>query len=139
MKTVDEILATWDEDGYFVDWYAIDSYNPNDGVSRRMFVGTPEDAAMLMRESYAVPSEFAKSNYYRCSAISSEAARAYFEGTVYELESERGAYSITEAAGILNVSRQRVHKMLETGKLEGRKVGNTWTVYRYSVEARLGK
>ena len=48
-------------------------------------------------------------------------------------------YTITEAAEILGVSRQRVHKMLQDGKLEGYKRGNSWFVYYYSVEKRKGK
>ena len=56
---------------------------------------------------------------------------------VDELPSERGEYSITEAAGILGISRQRVHQLLQAGKLDGHKVGNTWNIYRYSVESWL--
>lgn len=45
-------------------------------------------------------------------------------------------YSITEAADILGITRQRVHVLLQGGKLDGCKVGNTWIVYGDSVEKR---
>lgn len=45
--------------------------------------------------------------------------------------------SATEAAEMLGVNRARVNQLLNSGQLEGCKVGNTWQVYRYSVEARL--
>ena len=42
--------------------------------------------------------------------------------------------SLTYAADMLDVTRQAVHKLLQAGKLDGRKVGNTWSVCRASVE-----
>ena len=45
--------------------------------------------------------------------------------------------SLTEAANMLGVSRQRVHILLQNGQLDGYKVGNTWNVYRASVERRM--
>ena len=47
--------------------------------------------------------------------------------------------SITEAAQMLGVSRQRVHVMLQAGQLDGRKVGNTWCVDRESVARRMSR
>lgn len=44
-------------------------------------------------------------------------------------------YSVTEAAAILGVCRQRVHQMLAEGKLDGEKVGSTWVVFAESVES----
>lgn len=45
--------------------------------------------------------------------------------------------SITEAAEMLGLSRQRVHILLQNGQLEGRKVGNAWIINRDSVEHRM--
>lgn len=45
--------------------------------------------------------------------------------------------SITDAAEILGVSRQRVFALLKNGQLSGRKVGGTWSVCRWSAEKRL--
>ena len=45
--------------------------------------------------------------------------------------------SITEAAKALGVTRQRVHAMIQEGKLEARKVGSTWAIRRSSVEGRM--
>lgn len=44
--------------------------------------------------------------------------------------------SITQAAEILGLSRQRVHVMLQKGQLDGFKVGNVWNVYKDSVDRR---
>lgn len=44
--------------------------------------------------------------------------------------------SVQEAADALGVNRQRVHQLLDTGKLDGRKVGGTWVLDRASVEER---
>lgn len=44
--------------------------------------------------------------------------------------------SITDAADILGISRQRVHVMLKGGQLHGRKVGTTWMVCLSSVAGR---
>jgi excisionase family DNA binding protein len=47
--------------------------------------------------------------------------------------------SISEAAHLLKVSRQRVHVMLQSGKLDGVKVGSTWIIHRDSVEAYMAR
>ncbi len=52
-------------------------------------------------------------------------------------EWEANLLSVTEAAEMLGVTRQRVQVMLTSGKLEGVKVGNTWIVYRDSVNRRM--
>ena len=54
-------------------------------------------------------------------------------------EWESSIISMTEAAELLGVSRQRVHVLLTNNQLEGFKVGNAWNVYRASVERRLTK
>ena len=45
--------------------------------------------------------------------------------------------SITEAAAVLGVSRQRVHAMVKAGILEAERIGSQWAVRKASVEARL--
>ena len=132
---LDEIIANWDVYRDW-DWYAIDAYNPGDGRARRVFVGCLEDAAALMRDTYAVPTDLALQSYHRCALVSSEDAWAYFSGET-ELPDERGVYSVTEAAGMLGVSRQRVHQLIEAGRIDARKVGNAWEVYRHSIENRM--
>lgn len=47
----------------------------------------------------------------------------------------RDVVSVTEAAAILAVTRQWVLRLIERGKLDATKVGNTWTITRQSVEA----
>lgn len=44
--------------------------------------------------------------------------------------------SITDAADTLDLTRQRVHVMLKSGKLTGRMIGSTWFVCRESVMRR---
>lgn len=137
MKTREEILATWNDEGIYTDWYAIDSYDPTDGTIRRLFVGTEDDAIKMMRDYYARPTDLAMQPFYRCSLIDSDKAHVFFAGETDELDDERGEYTITEAAGILGVSRQRVHVLLKNGQLDGHKRGNSWFIYRHSVENRL--
>lgn len=135
MKTNDEILATWDTEGIYTDWYAIDSYDPTNGTINRLFVGTEDDAMQMMRE-YAQPTDLAMQPFHRCSLISESDAKAYFDGIKTELY-ERGVISLTEAAEMLGLSRQRVHVLLQNRQLDGFKVGNAWNVYRSSVEKRM--
>lgn len=52
-------------------------------------------------------------------------------------EWESNLLSVSEAAEMLEVTRQRVLAMMNNGKLEGVKVGNTWIVYRDSVNKRM--
>lgn len=136
MKTRDEIMETWETEGRDCDWFAIDSYDPVTAKTTRLFVGTEAEAWRLMTTTYSLPSETACSTFYRCSLIAPEDALRFFKGDATVMD-ERGEYSITEAAEILGVSRQRVHQMLQAGQLNGHKVGNAWAVYRYSVEGRL--
>ena len=137
MKTTDEILACWETEGQYADWCAIDSYDPMDGTTRRLFVGTEEDAIGMMKAYYIEPHELAQQRFYRIGFIPAEDARAFFESGADELPDERGMYDVTETAAMLDVSRQRVHQLIQAGLLEGRKVGKTWYVYRHSVESRL--
>lgn len=46
--------------------------------------------------------------------------------------------SITDAAEILGVTRQRVHQLLKSGQLHGRQIGEAWMACRYNVEERAG-
>lgn len=45
--------------------------------------------------------------------------------------------SLTDAAEMLGVSRQRVHVMLQNGQLNGRLIGNAWIIARASVASRI--
>lgn len=51
-------------------------------------------------------------------------------------EWESSIISLTEAAEMLGVSRQRVHVLLQNEQLDGFMVGNTWCIYHDSVEQR---
>lgn len=132
----DEIIRTWETDGRYRDWYAIDSYDSMDGKTRRIFVADEDTCIEMMRNTYAMPSDHAMGNFYRCSFIPASAALAYFEGDEQELD-ERSAYTLTETAGILGITRQSVHGLIQRGTLDAHKVGNSWMVYRYSVENRM--
>lgn len=45
--------------------------------------------------------------------------------------------SVQEAADALGVNRQRVHQLIDGGKLSAAKIGGTWIVDAATVEARL--
>lgn len=47
--------------------------------------------------------------------------------------------SVTEAADVLRISRQRVLQLIEGGRIPAVKVGSTWAVPRASAEARRGQ
>ena len=136
MKTRAEILANWETEQYN-EWCAIDSYDPISGTIKRLFVGTVQDAIDRMSAYYTAPSDTAQDDFYRCSYISPTDALAFFNDEVDELPDERGMYDVTTTAGMLDISRQRVHQLIKSGQLEGRKIGKTWYVYRYSVENRM--
>jgi excisionase family DNA binding protein len=55
------------------------------------------------------------------------------------LETVPDMISVTEAAAILDVSRQRVLMLLDEGRLPGTKVGSTWVLQRAAVEARAAQ
>lgn len=136
MKTVDEILSTWEDEGRYADWYAIDGYNPIDGMTRRLFVGTYDEAADMMRTTYAMPTDLVMQCYHRCSTITPEEALAYFRGDVYETDEGRWM-STAQAAELLGVNRQRVVQLIAAGKLDAVKVGRSYNVSAASVDARI--
>ena len=137
MKTNEEILATWDEEGYYTDWYAIDNYEPMTGTINRLFVGTEEEADRLMRKTYAVPTDLAMQPFYRCSLISTSAAKQYFEGIRESYVDDHTEWiSTAEAAEILGVGRARVTQLIKLGFIRAEKVGNRYSVDRASVEER---
>ena len=47
--------------------------------------------------------------------------------------------TVNEACEILGLSRQRVSALLKNGKLDGRKSGKNWMVYKQSVERRAAR
>lgn len=119
---------------YYDDWYAVDSYDPTDGKMTRVYVGDEATAYKLMRDYFSQPQELAMGKFYRCKLLSNEDVRAYFDGNT-DIPDERGAYSVTEAAGMLGVSRQYVHQLIATGKLDACRFGKkAWSIYRYSLE-----
>lgn len=85
MKTTTEILATWDAEGFFTDWYAIDSYDPITHEETRLFVGELDEVVTTMTNYYEVPATISGAKFYRSSLISSDEARDYFRGLA-ELE-----------------------------------------------------
>ena len=41
-------------------------------------------------------------------------------------------WSVNEAARFMNLSGQRVRKLLSEGRIKGRKIGNTWIIFELS-------
>lgn len=137
--TNDEILETWETEGVYADWYAIDSYDPIDGKTSRLFVGTEADAIDMMRRYYGKPTDLAMQPFQRCSLISTEDAKAYFDDIdvhLAENDPRDEWVSVVEAAKILGVHRNRVLQLVNAGAIEGQKIGSTWSIRRASVEER---
>lgn len=88
MKTTNEILATWDAEGFYTDWYAIDSYDPITHEENRLFVGELDDVVAMMANYYEVPATIAGAKFYRSSLISSDEALGYFRGLVLDVETD---------------------------------------------------
>lgn len=69
----------------------------------------------------------------------------------FDIETQRGTYaqpqdnaqiliSVPEAQKILDIkARQTIYKMIETGQLEGVKIGGRWKVTRESLRELIGK
>lgn len=53
------------------------------------------------------------------------------------LDPARTEVSITEAAQLLDVSRQRVHALIVNGKLPAERLGSQWIIQRAAVDRRL--
>ena len=137
MQEYDEILSTWSTDGRYLDWYAIDVYEPVEKGTRRLFVGLKDQVIDKWRSDYSCPQETAPGVFYRMQAIRAVEAKAYFKGSQDSAESGKYLYSTIEAAELLGVSRIRVNQLIYKGKLEAQKVGGRWNVYRHSIESRL--
>ena len=82
MKTTNEILATWETEGFHTDWYAIDSYDPITHEETRLFVGEIDDVVTVMTNYHTMPAMISDAKFYRSSIISSDEALEYFRGPV---------------------------------------------------------
>lgn len=82
MKTTNEILATWETEGFYTDWYAIDSYDPITHEENRLFVGDHDEVVTMMTNYYEKPATFSGAKFYRSSLVSAVDAKAYFESLV---------------------------------------------------------
>ena len=131
----EEIIASWEAEGQYADWYAVDNYNPNTMQTKRVFVGTLAEADRFAQRMTA-PSDTALSPFYRCQLIDTADALRFFQGD-QSVAREDGFLSVTEAADRLGVSRARVHQLIGSGKLEAERVGATMMVYEASVNARM--
>lgn len=136
-----KVLDTWDDEGWLMDWYAVDSYDPVTERIERVMVGTAGDALHYMREYASQPAEVAFSRFYRCSMVSAQSARRFFEhvrenpGEPYELMDESiESVSLNEAAAAMGVSRQRAHVLYREGRILGHKVRGKLRIDAASVE-----
>lgn len=84
MITVDKILANWNGNFKFVDWYAVEAYSIFTRHAEFRFVGNADEAFYHMVAYYAQPTDIDTGIFYRCIGISSDEAYRYFksiEGT----------------------------------------------------------
>lgn len=130
-----EILESWDVLGAFEEWFAIDVYDPSIDMAFRTYVGDRESTLSLMHNSFVIPMDERSKygRYHRVRKISADDARAFFEnGGFIALD----PYTVTaaEASKALGVSRARVGQLIAGGELDGRKFGNSWIVFRSSLD-----
>ena len=45
-------------------------------------------------------------------------------------------WSVNEAGRLMNLSGQRVRKLLSEGRIEGKKIGSTWVIFELSYTRR---
>ena len=45
-------------------------------------------------------------------------------------------WSVNEAARLMNLSGQRVRKLLSEGRIKGKKIGSTWVIFELSYTRR---
>lgn len=136
--TPEEIVANWEGNLEYNDWYAVDSYNPNTMQMKRIAVVDSEEAAYDLARRCVEPSEFALSPFYRCQLIPKSDALRFFQGD-NSVQREDGFMTATEAAERLGVTRARVHQLIQSGKLAAERVGSVWMVYEYSVNGRAAQ
>lgn len=122
MRTAAEILATWDDEGRFEAWHAVDQHK--DGHSRRLFVGDWESAQAKAFDLMSYPS----ATYYRYVRIPADEARRYFEEQVSPSE----WISRYEAMDMLGVGESRISQLVKSGKI----AANGSLVSRHDVEQR---
>ena len=120
--------------------YVFEGYGPADALAR--FVADPDAIAELRGH---------RPNFEQLVAFDDEESASMFplddgswelhayvdEADVVVTIPPTEHVSITDAADMLGVSRQRVHVMLRGGQLHGRKVGTTWMVSLASVARRM--
>lgn len=119
--------------------YVYDGLNPADTLTR--FVSS-EDAMRELRMHYDNVTELSASDDDMSASLFPLEDGSY-ELHIYVDESDTAItipptefMSITDAADTLDLTRQRIHVMLKSGKLTGRMVGSTWVVCRESVIRR---
>lgn len=136
--TNEEIVANWEGNLEYSDWYAVDSYNPNTMQMKRIAVVDSEQDAYDLVSRCVESSEFAMSPFYRCQLVPKADALRFFQGDE-SIQREDGFLTVTEAAERLGVTRARVHQLIQAGKLAAERVGSVWMVYEYSVNGRAAQ
>lgn len=119
--------------------YVYDGLNPADTLTR--FVSS-EDAMRELRMHYDNVTELSAFDDYMSASLFPLEDGSY-ELHIYVDETDTAItipptefMSITDAADTLDLTRQRIHVMLKSGKLTGRMIGSTWVVCRESVIRR---
>lgn len=139
---VGEILANWDGNHEYDDWYAIDMCKR--GKIRRVAVGPGDDikrraelfvtgANMVQGDEPCEPGEFGLPEdvpFWRVLLIPSSEAKEHFDAIWSGVE----AVSNSEAAEMLEVSRGRVSQLISAGILETDDEG--WVTVE-SIERRI--
>lgn len=132
MKTASEILASWERDEEYNDWYALDELT-DDGRMLRVTVGTLEDVqrqADTMMFGGDDAGCFANEPFYRFKMVPAESARLFFAACADQDAPDYAArlMSVREVAERTGRTKQAVLQLIQRGRLHAEMIMGEWRV-----------
>lgn len=132
MATASEILAAWDNENEFNDWYALDELT-DDGRMLRVTVGTFEDVQRMAANFMFGGDDagaFANEPFYRVKLIDAESARLFFTACASQDAPENAAQllSVREAAEQMGRTRQAVLELVKRSRLHAEMIMGEWRI-----------
>ena len=137
-ETYDNIIANWDGDCEYNDWYAVDSFDAITGRVWRLYVGDAESACKMAgeRASRSANGEGVAALFYRATLIDARAARDYMLAQSLEADELGELIPVAQAAKELGIARQSAYGLVERGAIPSEECAGV-RVGRYSVALRL--
>lgn len=147
-ETYDNIIANWDGDCEYRDWYAVDSMDAITGRVRRLYVGDAASACKMAAERVrgdglvdyegnpCEPGEFGPALFYRATLIDARAAHDYMLAQSLEADELGELIPVAQAAKELGIARQSAYGLVERGAIPSEECAGV-RVGRYSVALRL--